>query len=114
MRPIPEIEADLERLNEAIRPLAKDRESVERELREAKSKEWIRVNNVTHDKIRLSSGNDVPWFIDIYSFSDWLNKHDVTIEFCEWNNRIYRTASVRQRLFSWDDCGHMNHVPQRE
>ena len=77
-----------------IVPLASTLEKLNREKGDAESRLYIAVNNIRKDDVQLSSGLDVPYFGDIYTFGAWLSKTKCAKNWVEWNGRVYRTTDL--------------------
>jgi hypothetical protein len=69
-----------------------------REVREAirtrRAELFIKANKVTKNDVQLSSGEGVPWFGNIFAFSEWLRGLHSIKRFCEWNGSIYFSSDM--------------------
>lgn len=83
---IKDTEAALLPLNERLRCLNRERDSV-------KSKTFIEVNGITKDDVEPSHGPGKPWFGIVTQFGDWL-KTDCSKPWAEWNGTIYHTTDL--------------------
>lgn len=97
---IEQVEAEIKRLEEEMRPLERRKWVLHESLRCLKSIAFIRANNITLDDVEMSSGEDKPWFGICTEFGKWLKETGCQKRFCEWNHHIYFTAEVIQGR--WD------------
>jgi len=96
MRPIGDIEHDIDNNRKNLQPLLRQQDELRRELQKAKSQEFIRVNNITIDDVELSDGPE--WYGHVTEFIDKKLKISAK-RFAEWNGRIYfRTDLVGGRM----------------
>lgn len=86
MRPIGDIEHDLDCNSKNLEPLLRDKTRLTIELKSAKAEEFIRVNNITIDDILLS---DDEWYGNVWKFSESSVMRSSTKRFAEWNTIIY-------------------------
>lgn len=95
MRAIEQIESDIAEIERRIEPMRRDKQSLVRELRRAKSIAWIKANNVTRDQVQLSSGDNIPWHSHCEAFATWLLQTKCEKRFCEWNGTLFFTAEMK-------------------
>ncbi len=92
-------------------------------LNKCDSKRWIQANKVTLDDIQISSKSvansiarkvpdNMPFFMDVHSFGQWMRENDIQTRYFEWNNRIYYRLEffVTNRLPS-NQWAHIKDVP---
>lgn len=113
MRDISKIEADIELTSKEIRPLEEKLNRLKRELREAKSREFIRANGITMDQIQEFQGDGIPWFGMFREFGRWMKETDCQKRFCNWCGCLHFTAKAKE---GWTICtdGRIEHVPGYE
>lgn len=87
------LESGIATLKSEIGFLQRELEKLERQLEKQKSIEFITVNRITRADVRLSSGDDIPYFGYIGAFATWL-RDNTTKNWAEWNGRIYRTSDL--------------------
>ena len=93
MRNSTEIEKEIADLQKQLRdPLAR-LNFLSKELSDAKSHEYIKANNIKRDDVQFSSGNDMPWFGDVWTFATWCRSNSEK-NWAEWNHRIYRMSDL--------------------
>lgn len=92
MRPIGDIEHDIENTRIQIQPLMNQQGRLNKELREAKSEEFIRANDVTIDDIEMSDSNGA-YFGTIWEFTDEVLRKS-TKRFAEWNGQIHFVSDL--------------------
>jgi len=100
------IEAELQSIDDQMRPLRARAATLKNELRRLRSLAFIEANNVTIDDVELSSGDGKPWFGHINSFAAWLRQNS-TRRFCEWNGQLYFTAEIIARRMDPNAMGRM-------
>ncbi len=93
-RTITDIDNELAEIRQQLEPLNKRAEELNRTKRRLKSEMWIEANNVTKDKVQLSSGNGVPWCGVVTKFGEWLATLTDPKPFAEWNETIYFTHDL--------------------
>ncbi len=104
MRPIGDIEHDIDNNRKNLVPLLHDNRRLTEELRTAKAEEFIRVNSITIDDIELVDQPNNEWFGTVDKFIDKVLKRS-TKRFAEWNGTIYfRTDLVGGRMPDMPAC----------
>lgn len=88
MRPIADIERDIESNRESLDPLLKDKKRLKEELREAKARQFIEANSITTADV-LSSEADGKWHGHITRFIESEAMQNSAMRFAEWNKTIY-------------------------
>ncbi len=91
---IADIDKELAEIRQQLEPLHKRAEELNRTKRLLKSKMWIEANNVTKDKVQLSSGDGVPYHGVVTEFGKWLATLADPKPFAEWNETIYFTHDL--------------------
>ena len=84
---------DIEILRTELHPIMAQMEDLRRKHREALSREFIAANQLTRDKVEMSSGDGKPWFGTAYEFGKWLARQSKKA-WAEWNGRIYHAADL--------------------
>lgn len=109
----------VEKLKQEIRPIEVEMkllnnrlESLCRELRDEESKAFIAANNICVEDVQMSSGEDIPWFGDIWTFTAWM-KRKLTHQWMEWNGRIYSTSDLFNGRMP-DVPGRVEHLKSRK
>ena len=84
----------LESIEDEIRAVKEYIESYKTKLRESeeirrkiKSRDFIAANEITMADVELSSGDDRPYFGDVWNFAKWLKSNSAK-RFAEWNGQI--------------------------
>lgn len=89
-----EIQQQITALRARIAPLNAEIAALERQHRDAVSREWIAAQKLKLEEVERSSGDDKPWFGHIKQFADWLNANNCQKPFCEWNGCLYPTKEI--------------------
>lgn len=93
MRPSSIIQSERDSLAAEIIPLKTRIEAIDRELRKAKSVEFIADNGITKADVELPGGHADLYFHTIDLFIDWLRKFSKK-NWAEWNGRIYLVSDL--------------------
>ncbi len=86
-------EQKIDELRAKITPLMAELEQLQRQNAVEKSREFIRVNNITRDDVEHNEGEGKPFFQVCWAFGDWL-KANSKKRFAVWNDRIYFTSDL--------------------
>ncbi len=105
---IAELEDQVASTQAQIAPLASRLEQLNRQLREAKSRQFISANNITKEDVEMSSGDGKPWFGIVTDFEDWLRDNS-SKRWAEWNGRIYNASDLIRHKMP-DSPGETRHL----
>jgi len=88
--------AEIRSLKNQIDPLVAAKTKAIAKLETLRSKEFIRVNNITLDDVQHSDpdGTGGIWHGTFMTFGKWMADTKSTKRFCEWNGRIYHTSDA--------------------
>lgn len=95
-----EFAKELSEIESQIAKLKKRKIELNQLLDKCQSKRWIRANNVTLDDITISDRSlansialkipkDMPFFLVVNQFKDWMQENDIRTRYFEWNMHIY-------------------------
>lgn len=88
------LKSRLQEVTEAIAPLVKMQGDLKAQIRRVEARNWLQDNWVTMDQVALSSGDDRPWFGDVWSFAKWIKANEAEKRFAEWNTMIYFASDL--------------------
>ncbi len=106
-----QIQAEIDRLNARLKPLLAERDALNHQCRDARSREFIAANRITLDQVQLSSGDGVPWFGDLKPFADWLIATKCRKRWAEWNGCLFMVSELSHYRADWSTTGYLEHVP---
>ena len=88
------IKTQIESLKAELEPLQARLSKLERDYRDALSREFIAANQITRDQVETSTKDESkPWFGHIKEFVKWLGWHPGK-PWAEWNGMIYPTSEL--------------------
>ena len=90
---IESLEKKKEEIKLEIQPLLDLSNKLRRQIATAKSVKFIRDNEIVRSQVQLCSGEDVPYFNDVYSFGAWMRKNSTKPWLC-WNGCIYESSEI--------------------
>ena len=93
MMEINEIKELIEKINKQIKPLLKEKERLNANLRKEESLAFIRANNITKNDVQRCDDKDMPWLGDVCKFGEWL-KMNSSKKWCCWNNSLYLASEI--------------------
>ena len=94
-----DLKIEIDVVKKAIAPLSQKLMTLQRQLNEALSREFIKVNGITLKGVQFSSGDGVPWYGTIDKFGKWLKDTNCQKRWCEWNGEILSVAELIQGRF---------------
>lgn len=106
-----EIRAELERKKAALAPLQAEVGALQRQLRDALSREFIAANRIRRADVQMSSGPGVPYFGHIKVYIEWLRSTRCAKRYAEWNMWLYPVAELLDMRMDPDAPGLAEHVP---
>ena len=89
------LKAEIDALKAELSPLQIRLAKLERDHRDALSREFIAANGITRDQVESSAKTeDKPWFGHIADFVDWLGWHPGK-PWAEWNGTLYLVSELK-------------------
>jgi hypothetical protein len=58
------------------------------------SRETIKSESIVLADIQESSGDELPWFGDLWTFANWMRQTNCQKRFAEWNGLLYKTSDL--------------------
>ena len=107
-----ELRIEIEAMVERMRPLEDELVALRSQLRDAVSREWIAANGVTLEDVQLPWGDDIPVFLTVYKFGDWMRSTGCKKRWAEWNGALYSSAELMAGRMARDAPGLLEHVPK--
>lgn len=99
------LKVEIDALKAELNPLQVRLARLERDHRDALSREFIAAQGITRDQVETSEKcESKPWFDHIADFVDWLKWHPGK-PWAEWNGMLYETSELM--------AGRMTDTPAR-
>jgi hypothetical protein len=102
--------AELENLRSERDRINRRIADLENAERDAKSIEFVRVNQITADDVQSSDDDGVPWATSCYEFGRWLSQAGCRKRYAEWNGQLCYAADLMAGFFR-PTVGLAEHVP---
>ncbi len=80
-------------LDAQIAKLTAERNRLQHVADKNASIEFIRVNQITRDKVQMSSGQGVPWYGTLAEFGRWCRDRSDR-NWAEWNGRLHHMSDI--------------------
>ena len=81
------------------------------QLATVKSVQFIVKNRITKSQVQRCDDEEVPYFNDIYGFSDWMRINSVKT-WCCWNGSLYETSEIAMGRMARTPIGRYEDVPE--
>lgn len=104
------LKQEIEKLRAELAPKEIAMRRLERDYRDALSREFISANGITADQVELSSGESKPYFGHIREFIKWLIWQRPRKRWAEWNGTLYRVSDLIANNWS-ESPARVHHVP---
>ncbi len=89
------LRAEIERVKHKLTPLRRQLESLTRQLAEAESIEYIKVNGITKANTYHPKDPGMPYFNTVWDLADWLKLRGSDLKpWASWNDRIYSSRQL--------------------
>lgn len=100
MSTIPQLESRESELVEKVKPILKELEDTRRQLSEEKSREFIRVNQITLADVQPCDGDGLPYFGMVSTFATWLRRTECPKRFAVWNGQLHFVSDLLSGRFT--------------
>lgn len=112
MNTVEQLKQDIQSTEAQIESLNRRLETLRRELRDEESKAFIAANNICLEDVHMSTGDELPYFGNVWTFADWMKARQ-SLRWSEWNGQIHRTHELFEGRFH-ETPGRVEHLKSRK